>query len=375
MTIVLVGLAACILYLVQFYVYQKVWNRRLKVTLKFEQESITEGCSGNLLEVIENRKYLPLPMLKVKFQCSRNLVFSDALETSVSDEYYRCDIFSLMPYQKITRKLEFTGKKRGYYTIRNVDYIGADLFLEKEMLKQTVSDAVCYVYPKNLNQEIDHAILLQISGEIQTRRHYIKDPFEYTGIREYQDYDEMKYINWKATARTGELKVNEPGYTARNSIRIFLNLEDEGILKKESHIEDAIRLAATLCTDYLKQGMRVSLYSASKDCVSKKPLSLRASTGTVQVQAVYQSLARLDTAQKPVDFTEEYAWLLKQGEQDTVMTLFLSVNGYDDFQEFLKKYAAGGESFYWLYVMHGREKAKIDSILEPYTRFIHTELD
>ena len=37
----------------------------------------------------------------------------------------------------------------------------------------------------------------------------MEDPFEYRGIREYQPYDDMRSVNWKATAKTGDLKVNQ----------------------------------------------------------------------------------------------------------------------------------------------------------------------
>ena len=47
----------------------------------------------------------------------------------------------------------------------------------------------------------------------------------------------MKTINWKATARTGDLMVNIRNYTSLRAVRIFLNLADTGILKNEQLVE------------------------------------------------------------------------------------------------------------------------------------------
>ena len=68
---------ALLLYLAQKYVYAKIWQRDLKVSLSFREDGIWEGQESELSEIIENRKRLPLTMLKVKFQTDRHLVFAD----------------------------------------------------------------------------------------------------------------------------------------------------------------------------------------------------------------------------------------------------------------------------------------------------------
>ena len=89
------------------------------------------------------------------------------------------------------------------------------------------------MYPKPFSHPDFKRSLKQLNGEVLTKRHLLEDPFEYRGIRDYQPQDDLKSINWKATARTGDLKVNQKNYTSQKSVRIFVNLEDTGILKKE----------------------------------------------------------------------------------------------------------------------------------------------
>ena len=68
--------------------------------------------------------------------------------------------------------------------------------------------------------------------------------FEYLGIREYTPRDTLRDVNWKATARSGELKVNQKGCTAQRSVRLVVNLEDGAILRQEDLLEASIEMAA-----------------------------------------------------------------------------------------------------------------------------------
>ena len=77
MTILLIGILAFLLFVLQRTVYQRLWDRNLSVSVQFSRNVITEGESGEVIQVIENRKRLPLTMLKVKFQTARNLFFAD----------------------------------------------------------------------------------------------------------------------------------------------------------------------------------------------------------------------------------------------------------------------------------------------------------
>ena len=81
-----------------------------------------EGEECELCERVENRKLLPLPALKVKFQVSRELQFEDEEGvSSVTDQYYRNDVLSVRPFMRHVRRLRFRCKKRGYYWINGLE--------------------------------------------------------------------------------------------------------------------------------------------------------------------------------------------------------------------------------------------------------------
>ncbi|MCD8380197.1 MAG: DUF58 domain-containing protein [Lachnospiraceae bacterium] len=200
-----VGIVAWLLLMAETKVYQKLWNRNLSVKISFKNREIFEGEQGELLEVVENKKHLPLSMLKVKFHTDRNLAFDDVEGSNVSDLFYRNDVFQIGGGERITRTLTFTGKKRGYYKIMGIDLVSTDLLMAMDMAESRREDSWLYVYPKPFYDEEFMQSLQQLNGEVLTRQHLIEDPFEYRGIREYQPYDTMRSVNWKATAKTGTL--------------------------------------------------------------------------------------------------------------------------------------------------------------------------
>lgn len=90
-------------------VYARYWKKDLSVRAEFADGWVYEGDTSCLLEEITNDKILPVPALEVRLAMSRNLEFaSDAqANTSVTDQSYKRDIFSLLTRQRILRRLPF----------------------------------------------------------------------------------------------------------------------------------------------------------------------------------------------------------------------------------------------------------------------------
>ena len=197
-----------LLFVLQKLIYQRLWHKNLTVDICFAREHIFQGEESALKEIIQNRKRLPLPMLKVKFKTDRHLVFGDSVEGArTTDQFYRSDMFRVGGGEKITRTLKFVGGRRGFYEIDGASLVASDIFLTSQMVADRPLHTEIYVYPKPYDSHELRRSLTQLNGEVLSKRHLLEDPFEYRGIREYQPFDDMRSINWKATAKTGELKV------------------------------------------------------------------------------------------------------------------------------------------------------------------------
>ena len=67
MAFLLILLGAALVQLLAETYYRKNWDKKLKVSLRFQASSIWEGEESLLTETIENEKRLFLPMLQVGF--------------------------------------------------------------------------------------------------------------------------------------------------------------------------------------------------------------------------------------------------------------------------------------------------------------------
>lgn len=361
---------ALLLYLGQKKVYQKVWHKNLRVRLSFQEEGIWEGQESTLSEIIENQKKLPLTMLKVKFQTDRHLLFMDTKGSRTTDKFYRNDIFHIGRMEKVTRVLRFTAGRRGYYTIREADLVASDLFLTAQYTAAIAIDhCSLYVYPKPFSHPEFRQSLKQVSGEVLAKRHLLEDPFEYRGIREYQPMDDLKSINWKATARTGEFKVNQKNYTAEKSVRIFINLEDTGILKKEDCVEASLQIATALLLLFLEQGMQVAVYCNGVDVLHNEPCILEAGGGIRQRQAVLRAFALIDTSKPVRSFSELFGSRLSEAS-GAIMTCIVSPNVYDDFASLILQYHTHHPDMKWFLPYSGTVPPEMEEELKSLITFI-----
>ncbi len=266
-----------ILWFLQNRLFQKYWSKGLSVFLQFQDSYIFEEETSALKEIVTNDKLLPLAAISVRLSMDRNLAFlRDASENSdISDQTYKRDIFSFLFHQQITRTLPFLGKKRGFYSIESADATAYDFFFQQGYYKSFSQQTQLFVYPKPADISRIRLISQAISGSILSKNRIYPDPFEFSGIREYRREDPMNHINWKASARTGDLMVNQHDSTTNFSITVFLDMEDPYILKYEALTEESVRIAASLAAYLVNRRMPLRMVSNSIDVLLQDPSFLK----------------------------------------------------------------------------------------------------
>lgn len=286
--------SAALIYLLQSFLYAKYWKKGLKVHLEFTQGAICEGELGELKEVVQNRKRLPLPFLQVDLQSHRSFQFVDQTNTAVSDQVYRRDIYSLLPYQQITRTLAFVGTKRGYYPCREVELVGRTLFFEGPFVDKQPQDTALYVYPKAIGAEQVEMACQEMLGEYQWEKKLFEDPFSFKGIRDYGPGDSFRQVNWKAFARTGELKVNVYEHTAMARAQILLNVRGDQIWTEEVLQEGGVRIAAAMAKQWIGMGVPVGIRTNGRDVCTGRQILVEPGAGPDHVTRILQALSRID---------------------------------------------------------------------------------
>lgn len=294
MRVFLIFLIVYFFYRLQAEFYAKKCFNSVDVDAKFHLTGIFQGEQTEFIETFINRKLLPLWWVGIRFQISRYVVFEEEINENEGNDNYRKDLFSILPYEKLTKKYSVTGAKRGFYRIENLELTSGDLFGKYKIIRNYSSAAHLYVYPRIIASEILDIHFMKMNGDILTKRHIIEDPFQLRGIREYHSYDSLKSVNWKATARSGELKVNQYDFTASQQVVVLLNIERYNAWDPEALVEECISLAAYTTMNFIKFGMRVELITNGCDVVTGEEIRVLAGAGEKHNIEIYENLSRLD---------------------------------------------------------------------------------
>ncbi|GAF17713.1 hypothetical protein JCM19046_2238 [Bacillus sp. JCM 19046] len=261
MTIVFLLLATFILVNLQIYLYQKWAFAHVFYTRHIEDKPIFAGEIVLYKEEIVNKKLLPLPWIRVHSFIPKELVLHS--ETVNQTDHYNGveSIFSLSPYQKIKRSYEVSCPNRGYFKLDKSSLKTGDFLGFHTAYKGIETPLTIIVYPKLIDLSTMTYPSSSLQGHILVKRWVVDDPFINAGVREYASHDSMKRINWNASARTGDLKVNKNDYSADYQLMIYINFdENKKNWSRERYnqlMEKAISYAATLATVAINNGLEV----------------------------------------------------------------------------------------------------------------------
>lgn len=353
-------------WLLQSALYQRSWHKNLKVEIEFTDSYVYEGDESCLRETITNGKKLPLPALEVRLSMSRNLEFSgEAKENAnVTDQTYKRDVFSFFGHQKVIRRLPFTCARRGYYEINNSELVGYDLFYSRSYYREQSQSTAMYVYPGQIDVRRINLICQALTGTILSQSRLNPDPFEFSGIREYYPTDPMNHINWKASARSGSLMVNQYDSTTSVQITAVLDVEDSNILKYEELTEESIRILSSLAARLVKKGMEL-------DLISNADLSMHIKSGG-QVQELNRRLARLSLAQRSEKIAEVLEAEAARKRSGRIYVL-ISKNPGGRTEQALRTLSQGGSQILWILPVHPYMEG--EEIRSPWMRRMRWEVE
>ena len=283
-------LAAALLFLLQRWVYARFWSRKLSVRLQFSSDCIQAGEDAVLTEQFFNRKLLPLPMLRCRYRLLRN--FEPVKDRQ--EQLLQINSRLAVPARRsVRRQTPLHHLQRGIYTVSEGELIGTDLFYTTEERKPFYSGARLTVWPEKLDAVTLSVPYRRLLGAVLTRRATQEDPFEFRGIRPYEIYDSMRMINWKATAKTGELKVNQNDYTTDEALCLILDIEHGDASIKER----GISVASSLAERFLHRGVSVSLAANGRSCIGGREIRVPAGSGAAHLRVIDDSLAQLKLGQ------------------------------------------------------------------------------
>ena len=263
---------ALALYGLQRVLYGAFWASGLRVRVSFPTESAEAGQEVRVVSRVENRKLLPLPVLRTGFRLERNFGAAAAEGGRKPTSAWAAAI----PARKSVRsETVIRGLPRGMYTVTDLQLQGCDLFCKPVGTRTWLCFSRITVYPAKLPARAMQIPFRQLLGAVLTRQQTQEDPFEIRNIRPYEITDSMRLINWKASARTGELKVNQHDHTTDEALLLIVDGEHGALEDREA----AISLASSLAELFLRRGVPVALETNIRSCLNGRAVSVPAGSG------------------------------------------------------------------------------------------------
>jgi uncharacterized protein (DUF58 family) len=165
----------------------------------------------------------------------------------------------LAPGQELCAELEISFPARGRYSEKNFGLATRFpfSFLMKTRRINLAREVIVFPVVESADQFLE--LLPMVTGEFETfvagRGH------DLYRIREYMPDDSARHVDWKASARTGSLKVREFSREDERKLRIVFDNPAPGVLEPEVY-ERAVRLAASLGWHFHHEDVEVSFVAA-----------------------------------------------------------------------------------------------------------------
>jgi len=299
MMIAQIMLAFIIVLLTQGVIYHVLALKGLTYSCTLLHYKLYEGESNELVEVIENKKLLPLLWLKAETRFSKSILFTKNDNTNVSLGEFHRSVLSMPPMRRITRTYRITCTKRGYYHLGAASVTTGDLlgFVNKTFTySPEIGLHVCpipIIWSKlNLPSRL-------FQGDVVVRRFFLPDPYMPAGIREYVSGDPQKLINWKASAKTGKLAVHKHDFTTDSKLMVFFNVDytadskDNASEIKENTLEYALRILASILNYSVTNGQQTALWTNATSQRNEKEVSVPLASGHAQKEKLFAAMAEI----------------------------------------------------------------------------------
>ncbi|TWI85467.1 uncharacterized protein (DUF58 family) [Lacibacter cauensis] len=303
---------------------------RKPVVERIVPERLSNGDANHITITVQNR-----------YPFKIHAVLIDELPEQFEERNFKRSLY-LKPGETKEEHYSLRPLERGEYKFGAVQFFASSLLGLVERKFAGAQEQMVPVYPSfiRMRQYQLHAEAAQTKEAGNRRLRKIGHSMEFEQVKEYVQGDDVRNINWKATARKASLMVNS--YTEEKSQQVYC-IVDKGRLMKMPFqgltlLDHAINASLVMCNVALNKQDRFGLMTFS----NKAGSMLAADRKPVQLEKVLQLLYNQQTAFLESDFELLYTRIrasIKQRSLIILFTNFESLTGMQRQMQYLKRIA------------------------------------
>jgi len=277
-----------------------LWHRHLFAGTRFRialaERRLFPGEHTTLTIELENRKLLPLPWFEWQGALSDPLrADGERLPPAAAPGFsFLRKAGTLGWYARARWRFALSSETRGYHQVGPAEVKSADILGLAPQTLPAPSALRVVVYPRVVSLPELGLPADRPFGDAKGRAQLFEDPLRVKGLREYRPGDPLRRIDWKATARLGELtsRVYEP--SAARYLYLLLNVDTlprswEGYLADD--LERTVTVAASIAAWAHEHRLPVGLLANGSLPDADRPLRLPPSASRDQLVRILEALA------------------------------------------------------------------------------------
>ena len=219
--------------------------RRMRISYSV-RTGIEEGSSLQLVIRIQTGRVTAARSVLAEFEI-RNRMF---------DTYEKKRFLMELSDSDNTFKVPFQAEHCGEMTFKCVSAKAYDIFSLFSSHIKTGIPVSCIIYPRklNLNIEMERSSMGSARDSIMMQNRKGQDLSEMSDLRNYNEGDDIRSINWKLSSKMDELIVRQPSDPTRYNVALMpdIGFRGDGRDISYSDLNTAVALGAALCEQFIK---------------------------------------------------------------------------------------------------------------------------
>jgi uncharacterized repeat protein (TIGR01451 family) len=247
----------------------RTWAESLSAVRECNRVSANVGDTVAIVIKVRNRGGLPIPWVLLEDLLPRHALLPPPPRLSVHGR--RLQLAMLRGHGRKTLLYQLECRQRGYFQIGPLMMETGDLFGLHRRYRVVTEPHFLLVYPQVLALEGFDIASRRPIGEVRMSYRLYEDPTRIAGVRHYEPGDPLNRVNWRATARTGELhsKVYEPSTVAGATIVLDFHQDAYARGDRDVRSELAVTAAASLANAVYEMNQQIGLVTNGRDAADR----------------------------------------------------------------------------------------------------------
>jgi uncharacterized protein (DUF58 family) len=283
---------------------RSIWSRYGLRGVSYRRTLATDRTTwGEVIPMtveVWNRKRLPLAWLRADDDASHGTIVRERelVDSSRGSGALR-NVWTLAPFERVTRRFHVGGERRGVYDLGPVDLSVGDLFAREAAVEERDDRSRFIVRPRTVaTTGIERPD--QWGGLERAKAGLTEDPSRFAGVRPYAPGDPLRRVHQRATARLGTPVTKRFEPSRDREVLIVLDVQTENgpawditfeIDEVEALYVVAASVARALATERAAFGLAAAGFTGAESRFAHVPVS---SAGG-QTERVLDLLARLSS--------------------------------------------------------------------------------